>query len=251
MRLVATAALVGGLLIAGGANATVFFTEDFSGYDTANIAHGAHAASSASGNTITTDYGYRVPNGQNQYGQPDSMYDEGTWTIGTNPIDVHNLWIDAPQNNPFLMLNGATENSNPPPVAYESKSISVGPGTYTYSYDLLNLCCNANGPAGTPSLLQLWYLPGNSQTPINIVPLSQTASAISGWEHISGTFAIGAGGSLRLGLSDLTNVASGNDFGVDNISLASGAPEPAEWSLMIMGFGAAGAMLRRRTRVLA
>jgi hypothetical protein len=248
MKLLAATALVGGLLMAGGANAAVIFSEDFSGYDTLNIAHDAHTATSASGNTITTDYSYRIPNGQNQWGQPDSMYDEGTWTIGTNPIGVHNLWIDAPQDNPFLMLNGATNDSNPP-VAYESKSISVGPGTYTYSYDLLNLCCNANGPAGTPSLLQLWYS-ANNNAPVDITPLSQTAAAVAGWEHISGTFFIGAGGSLRLGLSDLTNYASGNDFGVDNIRLAS-APEPAEWTLMIMGFGAAGAMLRRRARVLA
>jgi len=58
------------------------------------------------------------------------------------------------------------------------------------------------------------------------------------------------GGTIRLGLADLTSIASGNDFGVDNITLAN-APEPAEWSLMILGFGAAGAMLRRRARVLA
>ncbi|KQT31941.1 hypothetical protein ASG29_08710 [Sphingomonas sp. Leaf412] len=41
---------------------------------------------------------------------------------------------------------------------------------------------------------------------------------------------------------------SGNYFGVDDLQLAasSGVPEPATWALMIMGFGAAGAALRRK-----
>jgi hypothetical protein len=34
-------------------------------------------------------------------------------------------------------------------------------------------------------------------------------------------------------------------FGIDNVSV-TGVPEPASWALMILGFGAGGAMLRRR-----
>src|SRR4051794_31304248 len=154
--LVAAAALAGSLTVAGAASATVLYSENFSGYQPLTIAHGAtgqNAATSLSGNTISTDYSYRIPNGQNQNGQTDSMYDEGTWTIGTNPFAVHNLWVNTPSSDPFLMLNGATANSNPPKTAWESQGIAVAGGTYSYSYDLLNLCCNANGPAGTPSFL--------------------------------------------------------------------------------------------------
>jgi hypothetical protein len=246
MKFLAAAALACGLVMAGGASAAPLFFEGFDGYNPISIAHDAKFATSSTGNTITTDYNYRVPNGQNHYGQPDSMYDEGTWTIGTNPINVHDLWIDAPQDNPFLMLNGATTDSDPPPTAYESKSIAVGPGSYTYSYDLLNLCCNEHGPFGTPSFLQLWYFANGSSTPILIDSPSETVSAKSGWEHISGNFSIGApGGTIRLGLSDNSAIASGNDFGVDNVRLA-GVPEPASWALMIMGFGGLGVAMRRR-----
>ena len=57
---------------------------------------------------------------------------------------------------------------------------------------------------------------------------------------------------IRLGLSDDTTIASGNDFGVDNIRLGVGSvPEPATWGLMIMGFGGLGAMLRRRRAAFA
>lgn len=47
---------------------------------------------------------------------------------------------------------------------------------------------------------------------------------------------------------------SGYNVGIDNIDFTAGAagvPEPATWALMIMGFGSAGAMLRRRRTALA
>jgi len=249
--LVAAAAVAGSLLSASAANAVILYSENFSGYQPLTIAHGAtgqNAATSLSGNTISTDYSYRVPNGDNT--GPDSMYDEGTWTIGTNPIDVHNLWVDKPSSDPFLMLNGATANSNPPKTAWESQSIAVTAGTYNYSYDLLNLCCNANGPTGTPSFLQLWYFANGSSTPIDISTTVHTNAGANNWDHVDGAFTVGDG-TIRLGLSDNTTVASGNDFGVDNIRLNSAVPESATWSLMIMGFGGLGAMLRRRRAAFA
>jgi hypothetical protein len=36
--------------------------------------------------------------------------------------------------------------------------------------------------------------------------------------------------------------------GLDNVSLTAGVPEPATWTMMIAGFGFAGAALRRRVR---
>lgn len=40
--------------------------------------------------------------------------------------------------------------------------------------------------------------------------------------------------------------STGNSFEFD--SLAGGVPEPTTWALMIVGFGGAGALLRRRRR---
>ena len=164
--LVVAAAVAGSLLFAGAASATVNLVmngsfENFNdGYPPLAIRAWRdrlqNAATSASNHTITTDYSYRIPNGQNGNGQTDSMYDEGTWTIGTNPNAVHDLWILMPLNSdPFLMLNGATANSNPPKTAWESQvdqSVFLGVGLYTYdfhSYDLLNLCCKANSGDAT------------------------------------------------------------------------------------------------------
>jgi hypothetical protein len=38
-------------------------------------------------------------------------------------------------------------------------------------------------------------------------------------------------------------------FALDNVVLTGGVPEPASWALMILGFGGAGALLRRRRAI--
>jgi hypothetical protein len=59
------------------------------------------------------------------------------------------------------------------------------------------------------------------------------------------------------GASTTVSFASGNGganccFGaaIDNVGV-TGVPEPAAWGLMILGFGAAGATLRRRRAAVA
>lgn len=45
-------------------------------------------------------------------------------------------------------------------------------------------------------------------------------------------------------------LSSGNSFEFDSLA-ASAAPEPATWGMMILGFGAVGALVRRRKALLA
>jgi hypothetical protein len=45
--------------------------------------------------------------------------------------------------------------------------------------------------------------------------------------------------------TSITLSSSSNSFEIDNLAVA-GVPEPANWALMIVGFGAIGAMSRRR-----
>ncbi len=40
--------------------------------------------------------------------------------------------------------------------------------------------------------------------------------------------------------------SSTNSFEIDNLAVAAGVPEPATWGMMILGFGAAGSLIRRR-----
>jgi hypothetical protein len=245
MRVLAAAALAAGLALAGSATAAPVFFENFDGYGPAVT--GAHTAgtSSTSGNSFTTQYDYRT--GTASTG-PNSMYDEGTWTIAANPFAVHNLWVNlGGSTNNMMILNGDT---TVPATDWLSNSFAVSAGTYAYSFDLMNVCCNANGPTNTPSTLRFEFTDNNGAT-FNFPSGPVVSLATPGvFFTQTGSFNLASGGNLRIGLFDTNGVASGNDFAIDNISVTA-VPEPMTWALMILGFGGVGAVVRRRRSAAA
>jgi hypothetical protein len=260
MKIFAAAAVAAGLMVSGSANAAQVFFEGFDGYDTSALAHGAQASpvSSTSGNSFTTDYGFRsgaavdaTPG--NSSSNANSMYDEGTWSIGANPNAIHDLWKNLSDNtDPMLMLNGKTLGPNDPAAnSWKSNAFHVVAGDYNYSFDLMNLCCE--NFVGVSSVLQFFFTDadGNQQ---QIVGLTVDTPVTPGaFVHENGNFTITQEGDIHVGLIDNQGAASGNDFGVDNISVSTGSlgvPEPATWSLMILGFGGLGAMLRSQRRLV-
>jgi PEP-CTERM motif-containing protein len=74
----------------------------------------------------------------------------------------------------------------------------------------------------------------------------------SGWQHATMSFtATGASETLSF-LATGGPSSSQPPFALlDGVSLTGGVPEPAAWSLMIMGFGGIGASVRRRRAVAA
>jgi hypothetical protein len=52
-------------------------------------------------------------------------------------------------------------------------------------------------------------------------------------------------------LNSIVLNSSGNSFEVDSFAATAGVPEPASWSLMIVGFLGTGALLRRRQAAVA
>jgi hypothetical protein len=250
-KLLLAATAVVSLAVAGTASAAPVYFEDFSGYDLSGLSNGASGAGPAnpSGNSFTTDYGFRT--GASNTGA-NSMYDEGTWTIAANPYDVHNLWVDLDgATNPMLILNGDTSASGGTPAhSWVSNSFAVNAGSYAYSFDLINVCCNSNGPFNTPSTLW-FYFTADDGTTYELASGAFNSLLTPGVPyHQTGGFTLQSGGTLKVALFDTTGIASGNDFGVDNISLTA-VPEPATWGLMILGFGAAGAAVRTSRRRMA
>lgn len=51
--------------------------------------------------------------------------------------------------------------------------------------------------------------------------------------------------------TSITLTSSSNSFEIDNLATFGAVPEPTSWALMILGFGSAGAMLRRRRALVA
>ncbi len=81
-----------------------------------------------------------------------------------------------------------------------------------------------------------------------------TAGAIKdGWQQFFAVWDSGEATSADIALVNQNLAYNGNDFALDDISLSTEAPsavvpEPASWALMILGFGATGAVMRRRRR---
>ena len=243
-NLVIAAVLAASLTAAGGASAATVYFENFDGY--APAANNAQTAgvSSTSTNSFTTQYNYRT--GASNTGA-NSMYDEGTWTIGTNPLAVHNLWTNVAGSNNMLILNGDT---SPPAMDWLSNSFAVTAGAYTYSFQLMNVCCNINGPVNTPSTL-VFKFTDDAGTIYNLASGPVTSLTTPGvFFTQTGGFNLASNGTLQVALFDSTGAASGNDFAVDNIRVAF-VPEPMTWALMIMGFAGVGATLRRRRGAVA
>jgi len=128
--------------------------------------------------------------------------------------------------------------------------------------------CGANTTAGGKNFL---YLNGGSATftfgdPVHAFGAYFTGAQLSG---LTLTFDDGASQSVAVPgffgadyvgftdfgrqISKITFTSRGDFMSIDDVAFAtSPAPEPASWALMILGFGGAGAMLRRRrTSLLA
>jgi hypothetical protein len=162
------------------------------------------------------------------------------WTIVTDTI----AWIGP--SNPFSLAasNGdyfldLTNYEPGPPFGGVSQSITTTPGaTYLLTFDL-----GSSSRWGLPSSLNV-TAGSSSQT------FTSTLTAINNWEPHNLSF-VASGAST---LITLQGVGGLNYIGVDNVDVSladgtGGVPEPGAWSMMILGFGAVGYILRRRTEM--
>ena len=140
----------------------------------------------------------------------------------------------------------------------------LGEGVYTtlsHSFTLLG----AGSVSGSAAFLSFDYLPYDDDAFVRIFDqlTSQTLFSASigsvgdygetGWTQFSANL---GPGSYTLQAAVRNNVDNGVDSALllDNVSIQGSVgvvPEPGAWALMILGFGGAGAALRRRRMVLA
>jgi hypothetical protein len=180
------------------------------------------------------------------------MEPEGLYTIDANPIDVHPSWVDlGATSNPMLIVNGATVGS--PAIWEEDGIVTASAGTYNFSANVMDICCNAsfgsnpNSPSDITFQVKVgaggWtYLASYDTTPG--VPAQSGDSGVL--ETISGAFSSTAGGNFSIRALNGLLAPSGNDFALDNISVAAGVPEPATWAIMLIGFGGLGVAMRAK-----
>jgi hypothetical protein len=136
----------------------------------------------------------------------------------------------APGNGFYVDLDGSTGSGNDP-AGQLTSVLSFGAGTYTLHFDLAGNLRGAPDQSTTVSL-------GSFSTTL-------TPTASTNFVSHSFTFTTATAGKLVFtehGPSD----QQGNLL--DNVQLVTGVPEPASWAMMLVGFGAMGALLRNRRR---
>jgi hypothetical protein len=184
-----------------------------------------------------------------------SLFPEGTITIGDNPNSVHQYWVNLGTNYPLLIVNGATSGT---PVIWEEDNIltSVG-GNYQFSANVMDICCNASFGSNSNSPSDILFqvnVNGGGWTDLANYLTAPGAIAQSGdsgiLESISANFASTTGGQFDIRAINNIDVAGGNDFALTNISV-SAVPEPVTISLFGAGLVGAAAMRRRKKAVQA
>ena len=188
--------------------------------------------------------------------------------------------VAATAANAVTISNGGFEGSTPN-ASFETLTGSALPGwTINGSIDLIgsywqpaegsnSIDLNGSDQGGITQTLSglsantqyivSFFISGNPDNGLNTKtatltlgtgtnPVSYTLSALNSkstmdWKPVSYSFVADNSGSTLLSLQSTTPGAYG--LAVDGFSI-SAAPEPATWSMMILGFGVAGAAMRRR-----
>ncbi len=175
----------------------------------------------------------------------DSIYDEGTYSIVSYDT-IHGNWVDfydhtmGNADGRYMIVNGSDDGSGPSWM----QTVAVQPNT---DYVLTGWFASLH--ASAIANLQ-WNLIGDASNESSAGFLAPKGSGQGGpglgvWSERTFAFNSGANTSIRVELWDTSGIASGNDYAVDDISLAPAVPAPASMASLALA-GLIGA--RRRTR---
>jgi hypothetical protein len=177
-------------------------------------------------------------------GNPNTLWDEGTYSVGTDPNLFHYLWASfgaSPGNGSanMMLVNGAGS-----PVTVWSEDLSgslVVNQTYKISADVANLYPPPVGSGTTP------IAPAELKFSVDGTTLGTfIAPGVGVWSTFSTTFTWT--GQTPIGVLDLVTTPGGNDFALDNISLTA-VPEPTTMiagALLLLPFGASTIRILRK-----
>ena len=117
-------------------------------------------------------------------------------------------------------------------------TISFGAGVNRFSFDW--------GSLDGYNTLTINY---NSGSSVNVVPGVTFVNLANGNQELPQTNGVfSASGNAGEIFNSITLTSGQNSFEIDNVAVGV-VPEPATWAMMIIGFGAAGSMIRRRRAV--
>ena len=129
-----------------------------------------------------------------------------------------------------------------------SQTVSLGVGTYSIGFSVY---VPRNGFNNSGNATFTGTIAG-----MTLANFTVDQSAVQDWMHFFGTVDITTAGDYLAAFTYNSGAAPAGDFVIDRVyivagDVSGGVPEPGTWALMILGFGGAGAMLRRRKAILA
>ncbi|MBO0358122.1 gliding motility-associated C-terminal domain-containing protein [Hymenobacter sp. BT186] len=141
-----------------------------------------------------------------------SLYQEGTYAIGTNSTTYHNNFIGTGRTGPtdkFMMVNGAARLEG-----VYSQTITVLPNRY-YSFSAYAASLNN----GIPAQLGL-VVDGKSTSVVTTLPTTPGQYVQFSDLYFSGP-GPASGFPITIEIRDVNKVAVGNDFGLDDVYFGS------------------------------
>jgi len=193
------------------------------------------------GNTgFTSGYGYVAP-------AATALNPEALYTIDTNPNNSHSSFVSYGDNTTgsglFMIVNGSGTVDTP---VWTSQTISLGAGTYTFGAFL------SSAYFLSPAQVEFTVTPDSG----DVISLGTFAAPVSTglWSGVGSNFTLAVATNVVVRIVNQNTALSGNDFGIDDISLSavgSTVPEPATWAMLVVGFALIGSARRRKAVVAA
>ena len=162
----------------------------------------------------------------------------GSVQLLSNTYVEPHIAFEAQSGDASMDLSGPG-NTGPDAGIFQTVDTVKGQ-VYDLSFWVGNADGSQNGNYTLPStvMLQIGDDPAQAFTNSDTTPLA------TNWRRFETTF-VGIGIPTEIVFRNGTPLGDA-EAGLDNVSLTAGVPEPAAWAMMILGFGLAGASLRRR-----
>ena len=150
------------------------------------------------------------------------------------------MWAStaSSQGGNFIALDG--DSTVRGPLTQTISGLTVG-NTYTLSFEWGAGQLRSRDGATTEQLI---YGLGNTSFATNVV--SNASHGFTGWNTVSQNFTATSTSQVLSFMSVGTPNGLPPVALLDNVSLTAAVPEPTTWGMMIVGFGAVGAAMRRR-----
>lgn len=207
-----------------------------------------------------------IPNGDFEAGNtgftsgysysPGGNSTEGQYTVRTDPFPWNGFFLSRGDHTSGTGLmfvgNGAPVAGQ---IVWQSGPIAISSMTnYFFEAYTMNVCCGTNYGGGNSDPNFTFRISLDGGDPTDLATLTIPANQAGQWFGLSTNFNSGSATSILLTLVNANTTAAGNDFAIDDISLSTrsivnAVPEPSTWALLILGFGAVGSAMRRKTQL--